>query len=72
MFILEHTVEVHMQGSQIVLVDCKLAICKDLSQPEIVFPIELVQRLKRGYNNVPIHGREDTCCVVMDVSGCCD
>ena len=69
-FILGHTFEVHMQGSQLVFADCKLAICKDLSQPEIVFPIEFVQRPKRRYNNVSIHGREDTCCVVMDVSGC--
>ena len=72
MFILGRTVEVYMQGSQIVFADCKLAICKNLGQPGIAFPVELVQRLNRGYNNVSIHGRENTGCVVVDVSGCCD
>ena len=61
-----------MQSSQIVFADYKLAISKNLGQPGIVFPIEFVQRSKRRYNTVPIHGRKDTGCVIVDVSGCCD
>ena len=72
MFILGHTVEVHMQGNQLVFAKCRLAVRKDLSQSEIIFLIELVQRSKCRYNNVPIHGREDTGCVVVDVPGCHD
>ena len=57
MFILGYTVKVYMQGSQFVFADCKLAICNNLRKSEIAVPIELVQRSKHRYNNVPIHGR---------------
>ena len=72
MFILGQTIEVHMQGSQLVFAYRKLTIYKDFSQTEIVFSIELVQRSKCRYNNVPVHRRKDTGCVIMDVPGCRD
>ena len=71
-FIFGHIVEVHMQGSQFVLTNRKLAICKDLSQSKLMFSIELVQRPKRGYNDVSIHERENAGCVIVDVRGCRD
>ena len=73
MFILGHTIAVNMHDDQLVFAYRKLAVRKDLSQPETAFPIEFVQHSKRGYNNIPTYGREDTGCVVLvDMSGCRD